>query len=51
MTYDEFSNLKVDLRLTPGAVKLAQKIGIPLTAEGSLTTTGHAVIDLQRQVR
>jgi len=49
LTYDEFSNLKVDLRLTPAAVKLAQKIGIPLTAEGSLTTTGHAVIDLQRR--
>ena len=49
LNYDEYSNLKVDLRLTPGAVKLAQKIGIPLTAEGSLTTTGHAVIDLQRR--
>lgn len=49
MSYDEYSNLKVDLRLTPAAVKLAQTIGIPLTPEGSLTTTGHAVIDLERK--
>jgi len=49
LTYDEYSNLKVDLKLTPAAVKLAQKIGIALTPEGTLTTTGHAVIDLERR--
>jgi hypothetical protein len=49
MTYDEFSNLKVDLRLTPASVKLAEKIGIPVTPEGSITTVGHAVIDLERR--
>jgi hypothetical protein len=49
MIYDEYSNLKVDLRLTPGALKLAQKIGIPVTPEGAINTTGHAVIDLQRK--
>ena len=49
MSYDEYSNLKVDLRLTPAAVKLAEKIGIPVTPEGSVSTVGHAVIDLQRR--
>jgi len=49
MTYDEYSNLKVDLRLTPAAAKLAQKIGIPLSPEGSISTVGHAVIDLERR--
>jgi hypothetical protein len=49
LTYDEYSNLKVDLKLTPAALKLAQKIGIPVTPEGTMTTTGHAVIDLQRR--
>jgi hypothetical protein len=49
LNYDEYSNLKVDLKLTPAAVKLAQKIGIPITPDGTLTTTGHAVIDLERR--
>ena len=49
LVYDEYSNLKVDLRLTPAAVKLAQQIGIPLAPDGSLNTTGHAVIDLERK--
>ena len=49
MSYDEYSNLKVDLRLTPASVKLAQKIGIPMTPDGSVSTTGHAVIDLERR--
>ena len=49
LVYDEYSNLKVDLRLTPAAVKLAQQIRIPLAPDGSLNTTGHAVIDLERK--
>jgi len=49
MTYDEFSNLRVDLKLTPASLKLAQKIGIPAAPDGTVSTVGHAVIDLERR--
>jgi len=45
MVYDEFSNMKVDLQLTPEAAALAERIGIP-APNGIVSTTGRTVIDI-----
>ena len=44
MVYDEFSNLTVNMTLTPEAARLAERIGIPISG-GVVSTKGRAVID------
>jgi hypothetical protein len=48
MVYDEFANMRVELRFAPESALLAQAIGIPLV-DGVLTTTGRTMIDPQHR--
>ena len=48
MSYDEYSNLKVELRLAPPTMRIAEKLGIP-APNGVVSTTGHAVIEINRR--
>ena len=45
MTYDNFSNMKVEMQLNPEATQLADRIGIP-NQTGQVLTTGRTVIDI-----
>lgn len=45
MTYDEFSNMKVELQLKPDAAKIAKDIGIPVS-DGLVSMNGRTVVDL-----
>jgi len=49
LVYDEFGNLEMQIRVTDQATSAAlQGAGIPLN-EGVISTTGRAVIDVQRR--
>ncbi len=45
MTYDDFGNMDVELRLNPATTKLAEGIGIQ-APKGVVSTTGSTVIDI-----
>src|SRR5262245_55327789 len=44
LTYDDFANMVVDLRLDPPTAGLFQKIGIPVS-NGAVQTTGRTLVD------
>jgi hypothetical protein len=45
MVFDEFSNMKVDLRLKPESTQIAQDIGIPVS-DGVVSMNGRTVVDI-----
>src|SRR5262245_40103322 len=45
LVYDQFSNMKVDLQLSPDTAQIAEHIGIP-APNGVVTTSGRTVIDI-----
>src|SRR6185295_19827243 len=44
MVYDDYSNMTVDVQLSPETTKLAEQNGIP-APDGLIHTTGRTVID------
>jgi hypothetical protein len=45
LVYDAFSNMKVDLQLSPETARIAESMGIP-APDGVVTTSGRTVIDI-----
>jgi hypothetical protein len=45
MVYDDYSNMKVDVQLSPETAKLAEQNGIP-APDGVVKTDGRTVIDI-----
>ena len=45
LTYDDFANMNVDLRLDANTARLFQQIGIPVS-NGAVQTTGRTLVDM-----
>jgi hypothetical protein len=48
LTYDNFANMTVDLRLDPATASLFERIGIP-APNGVVSTTGRTLVDMTTQ--
>lgn len=46
LTYDDFGNLAMEIRVDEAAAQMLTKAGI-VTQQGAISTTGRAVIDMQ----
>lgn len=46
LTYDDFGNLAMEIRVDEAAAQMLNKAGI-VTRQGAISTTGRAVIDMQ----